>query len=426
MPTHSLPMPGRRRHFSSASSARQHYHTTSMPRRKGKRARSVGHSGIPDHLADAQFIHMSNGEGRNGYAFPQVEAGELQAMDELQSQRRRPPGWRGASRSAGDVRKMLSVVSPSPVVGHGAYPLEPSTREMTSTILQDGELFQYPPTDAGGSEVPRGMNVLSRENLSQATPRAVTSNPLNVPLAGAHASAAHSRRTPFPSTTRRETEAGGKQSRAKARQRAQHLCGPSNNAVIATDSDASTNATFPKHHCQHSTSISSSDSDNDSRNHNPPSSRRPPTARATPTRTEIDIRDIKTDNETRRKRPVSFKANNARPPVACAADDVALSTPRPLHNQQSGATPSDHHSPRQPRLQKKESCTSRDSARGGGSSHGYPASGDMHDATAGSELLREQFGVEVTGHSLSSQQQVSAFTEHNHSTAAKMPHLPTE
>ncbi|KAL8560503.1 hypothetical protein ACOMHN_023776 [Nucella lapillus] len=401
-----------------------HYNTT--PTRHRSPARST--RPLHHNLSYPHLHHQSDGETARGVRYPLHSASDAEELQPAQysahrsgpTRRQHNTGnsrdHRRRSRSVGNIqsedphqdprhreRSVGNIRSEDPRQDPRYKDRARMSPQRSADPQGLRELSQLPSPGGRGGEEGSQLNVLSRNN-TRPPPPSPAQAALNVPVgrvppprdtsaSGHHQDSTRRKRLAAEVTLRTsgaETEEW--QSRVGRRDR---------RSRVAQTSDSSPNTT-PS---QHRRSFSSS-SDNDSP--------RPSTSRGRRQRSErepeINVRDIKTDNETRRKRLVSLKVRNnnnnnngAHAPVVCAADVAA-------QNQRGAATA--YAAPTHRGLRRKES------ARSGGASHGSRAG--LREEVRPARLA-EQFGVDIVA-SLDDSSQLSHYTQDNHVTNAKVPH----
>ena len=321
-----------------------------------------------------------------------------------------------------------------PREGSERAPREGADRALTSapTPRADRELPE--PAFPAGSEAERGLNLLSRDSLAGFRHRGPPATPLNVPL--------RSLDTPRSSSVPDDPERREQRREEDRRQPPGEKGGdgtggtrgvqgkggrpkPSGHGRQITPASASDSSpdTPPRGPGNCLSSLTSSDSSNGfSANANvkvaatPRGHRSKRRATHEPDR-EINLRDIKTDNETRRKRPVSVKTPKDRLPVACAAD-TADSSP------QGGGAGGGR---RGAGVQHKDLCSSNASRPRGVWGNGREAGREREKererevGRAGTDPWAEQMGVDIM-----SSGQCSLYTVHDHNTSVKTPHPQLE
>ncbi|XP_070199198.1 serine/arginine repetitive matrix protein 1-like isoform X3 [Littorina saxatilis] len=423
-------LPSRRRRHNTSPPPRQ-YHTSSVPRKRSG-DRHAGRS-IHHNRSHPQLFYLSDAEngGLITYHLPGDSSHPQQYIVQQPPKQR---SGRSFSQSAADGFDYDSR--------HRGV----SSNRRGSELESDGQGQGHPANQDRYSHsylrAAERQNLLSRENVSPSRGPATTN--LNVPLtgrvdviagSGSRGEEASGRQkdpaVDRPSGSGRRGDRQRRRERSNDEQDDPHAT--RRKATPATTSDTSPDlarqrSAHPRRH-----SVSSSDSDN----FHTPTPNTPTTTTAPITiastsgeprpphhrepHDEINLRDIKTDNETRPKRPVSSRINTATAtatnngdnlPVACAAD-VAVRDPG-----LGGPSPSRCAG----RLQKKESV----SRSRGGSRRSEASGGGPEGRGVGPEGWAH-LGVDImTSADNSLSGQCSQYTTTNHSTTVKTPHPRVE
>ena len=404
------------------------------------RSRSAGHSAYHNR-SYPQLFHQSNSETgpHDVRRHHDTDDDHLpqQYVDERHQRRRTRRRGRSSSRSAEEP--LADSEAEGPREGSERAPRGRADRALTSASTSRANRELPEPAFPAGSEAERGLNLLSRERLAGFRHRSPPATPLNVPLPSLDTPRSFSvpddleRREQRREEDRRLPPGGKRGNGAGGKRRVQGEGGrpkPSGHGrqiTPATTSDSSPD-TPPRGPGNRLSSFTSSDSNNGfSANANaaiatptprPRGQRSEGGATHEPDR-EINLRDIKTDNETRRKRPVSVKTPNDRLPVACAADTADNSS------QGGGAGGGAGGGRRGVGLQHKDSCSSKASRPRGGGGNGREAGRERETEVgrAGTDPWAEQMGVDIMSsaeQSLSGQ--CSLYTVHDHNTSVKTPH----
>lgn len=409
------------------------------------RSRSAGRPAYHNR-ANPQLFHQSDSEtGPHGVRrHHDTDDDHLPQpyVDERQRRRRTRRRRRSSSRSAEE--SLADSEADGPREGSERAPRQRADRALTSAPTPRANQELPEPAFPAGSEAERRLNLLSRESLAGYRHRDLRATPLNVPLRSLDTLRSFSvpddqeRREQRRAENRRQPPGGKGGDGAGGARGVQGEGGrparPGRQITPATASDSSPD-TPPRGPGNRLSSLTSSDSNNgfpSAANANA-NTKANASAAATPRAgqrserraphepdREINLRDIKTDNETRRKRPVSVKTPNDRLPVACAADTADNSA------QGGGAGGGAGGGRRGAGLQHKDSCSSNASRPRGGWGNGREAGRERERerevGRAGTDPWAQQLGVDImssTEQSLGGQ--CSLYTVHNHNTSVKTP-----